>query len=361
MTTRVGIPKEIKMDESRVALTPEGVKELTSHGAEVFVEHNAGAGIHLSDDAYAGQGATICDAQTAWGCDLVVKVKEPQKSEFTYFRKDLTLFTYLHLAAYPHVADALCDAGVTGIAYETVLVDGGLPLLAPMSEIAGKLSIQVAMRFLEKPQGGRGVLLSGASGVAPAHVSVLGAGHVGLNAALLASAMGAHVDLIDINTEKLRTIDEQHPGKFNTLASSPSTILESISKADAVIGGVLVPGGRAPIVVTTDMVSQMKPGSIVVDTAIDQGGCIETSHETSHAEPIYMVGDVIHYAVGNMPGAVPYTSTYALTNATLSYIVALATQPLDDAVDMVEGLREGINTRDGEIVNEFVKKAVFTQ
>lgn len=354
----VGIPKEIKKDESRVGLTPDGVKEIIANGGQVFVENNAGVGIHQTDEDYSNAGATICDAKTAWGCDLVVKVKEPQESEFPYFRDDLVLFTYLHLAAYPKVGQALCDAGTTGIAYETVVVDGGLPLLAPMSEIAGKLSIQVAMRFLEKPQGGRGVLLSGASGVAPAHVTVLGAGHVGLNAALLASAMGARVDLIDINTEKLRMIEEQHPAKFTTLQSTPSTIVESIQKADAVIGGVLVPGGRAPVVVSADMVAKMKPGSIIVDTAIDQGGCIETSHETSHAEPTFMVGDVIHYAVGNMPGAVPYTSTYALTNATLPFIVALSSMELDDAISQVEGLRDGINTRGGEIVNDFVREAV---
>lgn len=354
----VGIPKEIKKDESRVALTPDGVKKLVAQGVQVFVESNAGAGVHLLDDDYANAGATICDAKSAWDCDVVVKVKEPQQSEFEYFRDDLTLFTYLHLAAYPQVGKALCDAGTTGIAYETVVVDGGLPLLAPMSEIAGKLSIQIAMRFLEKPQGGRGVLLSGASGVAPAHVTVLGAGHVGLNAAFLASAMGARVDLIDINAEKLRMIEEQHPAKFSTLISAPEVILESIKKADAVIGGVLVPGGRAPVVVNTDMVTQMKPGSIVVDIAIDQGGCIETSHETSHANPTYLVGEVVHYAVGNMPGAVPYTSTYALTNATINYIVALATNSLDEAIEKTVGLREGLNTRGGEIVNEDVKAAV---
>jgi len=358
---RVGIPKEIKENESRVGLTPDGTRSLVSQGAQVFVESNAGAGVHLTDKDYEDAGASIVDAKTAWSCDLVVKVKEPQQSEFGYFQDDLILFTYLHLAAYPKVGEALCAAGTTGIAYETVSVDGGLPLLAPMSEIAGKISIQVAMRFLEKPQGGRGVLLSGASGVAPAHVTVLGAGHVGLNAALLASAMGARVDLIDINAEKLRSIEEQHPAKFNTLQSNPATITESISKADAVIGGVLVPGGRAPIVVSAEMVSKMKPGSIVVDTAIDQGGCIETSHETSHADPTYMVGDVIHYAVGNMPGAVPYTSTYALTNATLPFISALATMELNEAIEKIIGLSEGVNTRAGKIVNESVRQAVEKQ
>lgn len=357
---RVGIPKEIKKHESRVGLTPNGTKALVSSGVQVFVERNAGTGVHLTDEDYANAGATICDAKTAWSCDLVVKVKEPQESEFKYFRDDLILFTFLHLAAYPKVGKALCDAGTTGIAYETVLVDGGLPLLAPMSEIAGKLSIQVAMRFLETPQGGRGVLLSGVSGVEPAHVTVLGAGNVGLNAALLASAMGARVDLIDINAEKLHKIELQHPTKFTTLQSNPTTIEQSIKKADAVIGGVLVPGSRAPVVVSAHMVSQMRPGTIVVDTAIDQGGCIETSHETTHANPTYLVGDIIHYAVGNMPGAVPYTSTYALTNATLPFIIALSSMELDVAIESTPGLGEGINTRGGKIVNTSVRTAVVS-
>lgn len=354
----IGIPKEIKTHESRVALTPEGARELTSSGVSVFVEHNAGADIHLTDDMYADAGATICDARTAWSQELVVKVKEPQESEYEYFREDLTLFTYLHLAAYPTLAHALCTARTTGIAYETVVVNNALPLLAPMSEIAGKLSAQVAARFLEKPQGGCGILLSGATGVDNAHVVVLGAGHVGLNAALIASGMGADVTLLDINEGRLAKLEKQYPGKFTTLPSTPETVAELITRADAVIGGVLVPGGRAPLVVTKEMVTTMKPGSVIVDAAIDQGGCVETSRETTHKDPTFVVDGVVHYAVGNMPGAVPYTSTYALTNATLPFVVALATTNLDDAIANVHGVREGVNTRDGFIINEDVRLAV---
>lgn len=354
----MGVPKEIKLNESRVAITPEGVVELRDKGVEVYVERNAGVGASLSDAMYEQAGAILCDAATAWSCDLVVKVKEPQASEFMYFRKDLILFTFLHLAAYPEVAAALNAAGTTGIAYETVEVDHGLPLLAPMSEIAGRLSVQIASRFLEKPQGGRGILLSGAPGVPPARVTVLGAGNVGLNAALLASSLGAQVELFDINLEKLRTIDLMFRTRFTTRASSHAAIAASVQHADAVIGGVLVPGGRAPVVVDAHMIESMKPGSVVIDCAIDQGGCIETTHETTHAEPVFLVNDVVHYAVGNMPGAVPFTSTYALTNATLPFIVALGTHSLDDAREHVPGLAKGINTRGGHTVNDSVATAV---
>ncbi|MFN8015584.1 MAG: alanine dehydrogenase [Acidimicrobiia bacterium] len=357
-TYSVGVPKEIKKNESRVALTPEGVHELVSHGVSVFVEMSAGQNANISDSEYTQAGAQICDADKAWSSDIVVKVKEPQTSEFKYFRDDLILFTYLHLAAYPGVAKALCDARTTSIAYETVSINGTLPLLAPMSEIAGRLAVQVAMRFLERPQGGKGMLLSGAPGVPPAKVCVLGAGNVGLNSALLASKLGAQVELFDINLEKLRAIDLMFHGQFVTRASSKASIAQSVRDSDVVIGAVLIPGGRAPVVVSKEMISTMKPGSVVVDTAIDQGGCIETSHETSHSEPTYMVDDVVHYAVGNMPGSVGNTSTYALTNATLSYIVALATQSLNVALEKTPGLAEGLNTREGEIVNQSVREAV---
>ena len=296
----VGIPKEIKKNEGRVAITPDGVSELINNGIEVYVEKSAGKGASIYDDAYI-----------AWSQDLVVKVKEPQASEFQYFRDDLVLFTYLHLAAYPNVAKALCEKNVTAFAYETVTVNNALPLLAPMSEIAGRLAVQVACRFLESPQGGRGILISGAPGVSPAKIVVLGAGHVGVNAALLASALGANVEIFDINLDRLREIDLMFHGKITTRASSHGSISASIKTADCVIGAVLVPGGRAPIVVDEDMVKTMMPGSVIVDTAIDQGGCISTSHETSHTEPTYVLHDVVHYAVGNMPGAVSHTSTYA--------------------------------------------------
>lgn len=357
---RVGIPKEIKKSESRVALTPDGVVELVSRDIEVFIEKDAGAQASITDEQYAQAGAYICDAKTAWECELVIKVKEPQESEFQYFRPDLVLFTYLHLAAYPKVAKALCDSGTTSFAYETVEVNSTLPLLAPMSEIAGRLAVQVAARFLEKPQGGRGILLPGAPGVAPAKVTVLGAGNVGLNSALLASKLGAQVELFDINLERLRNIDLMFHGQFVTRASSKASVWESIRNADAVIGAVLVPGAKAPVVVSEEMVKTMKPGSVIVDTAIDQGGCIETSRETSHTDPTFVKHGVVHYAVGNMPGAVAHTSTYALTNATLPYAVSLATNSIDDAIAKTVGLSEGLNTRGGEIVNLAVRDAVGT-
>lgn len=351
----VGIPKEIKKNEGRVAITPDGVHELIGHGVEVFVETNAGVGASIYDDDYIAAGATMCDAETAWAQNLVVKVKEPQETEFKYFREDLVLFTYLHLAAYPKVAAALCEKKVTSFAYETVIVDGTLPLLAPMSEIAGRLAVQVACRFLESPQGGRGILLSGAPGVPPAKVVVLGGGNVGINYALLASALGANVEIFDINLDRLRQIDLMFHGQIRTRASSRGSIAGAIKTADAVIGAVLVPGGRAPVVVDEEMVKTMMPGSIIVDTAIDQGGCIETSHETSHTEPTYVMHDVVHYAVGNMPGAVSHTSTYSLTNATLPYVVAIAVNGVDGAIGNKVGLSEGLNTRDGFVVNEIVK------
>lgn len=354
----VGVPKEIKTNESRVALTPDGAKQLYDMGVQVFVESGAGQGVHLTDGMYGLAQAQICDAETAWNQDIVLKVKEPQVNEFKFFRDDMTLFTYLHLAAYPHVAQALCDSGATAIAYETVVVDNALPLLAPMSEIAGKLSAQVAARFLEKPQGGRGVLLSGATGVAKAKIMVLGAGNVGLNAALIASGMGADVELFDINELRLQKLFDEYGERFKVTVSSPEIIAEKIVDADAVIGGVLVPGGRAPIVVTKEMISTMKKGAVVVDTAIDQGGCIETSKETTHDSPTFEVDGVVHYAVGNMPGAVANTATFALTNATLPYVIELATNELNDAVDKIAGLYEGINVRNGLIANEDVKIAL---
>lgn len=351
----VGIPKEIKKNEGRVAITPDGVDELTSHDINVFVETGAGLGASISDEAYIKAGAKMCDAKQAWSQDLVVKVKEPQESEFIYFRDDLILFTYLHLAAYPKVAKALCEKSVTAFAYETVTLEDTLPLLAPMSEIAGRIAVQVACRFLESPQGGRGILLSGATGVSPAKVVVLGGGNVGLNAAMLASSLGANVEIFDINLERLRQIDLMFHGKIHTRASSHGSISDAIKKADCVIGAVLVPGKRAPIVVDENMVKTMMPGSIIVDTAIDQGGCIETSHETTHAEPTFTLHNVLHYCVGNMPGSVPHTSTYALTNATLPFIVAIATLGSDGAIKLKPGLDQGLNTQDGIVVNEVVK------
>ena len=351
MTLRVGVPTETKVDEFRVALTPEGVRELNMHGVEVLVQAGAGAGSSLSDEDYRRAGAEIVDsAAEVWErAELICKVKEPLEHEFAYFRDDLTLFTFLHLAAYPGVADALLAAGMTGIAYETVQLDNAsLPLLAPMSEVAGRMSVQIGAHYLERHNGGRGVLLGGAPGVRPARVVVLGAGNVGWNAAWMAAGLAAEVDLLDKNVDRLRHVDQIQMGRITTLASNRGTVERVVTEADLVIGAVLVPGGRAPVVVTDEMVASMKPGSVVVDIAIDQGGCIETSHETTHEDPVYEKHGVLHYAVGNMPGAVPNTSTYALTNVTLPYL-ADQDEQVEGAVGQVRfsGDMSMIETLDG--------------
>ena len=361
MTMRVGVPTEIKVDEFRVALTPEGVRELESHGVEVMVQAGAGAGSGLPDDDYRRAGAEIvATAAEVWErADLVCKVKEPLKEEFAHFRDDLVLFTYLHLAAYPAVADALLEAGMTGVAYETVqLADGSLPLLAPMSEVAGRMSVQIGAHFLERHNGGRGVLLGGAPGVQPARVVVLGAGNVGWNAAWMAAGLEAEVNLLDRNVERLRFIDQIQMGRITTLASNRGTVERVVADADLVIGAVLVPGGRAPVLVTDRMVAGMKPGAVIVDIAIDQGGCIETSHETTHEDPVFERHGVVHYAVGNMPGAVPNTSTYALTNVTLPYVAELARLGALDAVNADPALALGVNVAGGSIVNPAVAEAL---
>ncbi|MGH9273232.1 MAG: alanine dehydrogenase, partial [Acidimicrobiales bacterium] len=293
----VGIPTEIKADERRVALTPDGVRELESHGVVVLVQAGAGEGASISDDAYRAAGAEIvASAAETWArAELVCKVKEPQIGEFEHLRPDLTLFTYLHLAAYPKVAEALCGAGTTGIAYETVMrPDGSLPLLAPMSEVAGRLAVQAGARFLEAPQGGRGVLLGGAPGVQPARVVVIGAGNVGWNAAWIAAGMEAEVVMIDKNLDRLRWVDQIHRGRIMTVASNRGAIERAVSDADLVIGAVLVPGGRAPVIVSEEMVRGMKPRAVIVDVAVDQGGCIETIRETTHDDPVYEAHGVIH-------------------------------------------------------------------
>jgi len=350
----VGVPKEIKTAEHRVALTPDGVRELERSGVSVFVETGAGVDSAIPDADYAAAGATIVPtAAEAWGQQLVVKVKEPQPSEFGYLRPDLTLFTYLHLAAYPEVAKALMAAGTTGIAYETVQTpDGALPLLAPMSEVAGRIATQVSAHYLERHNGGRGVLLGGAPGVRPARVVVLGAGNVGWNAAWIAAGMEAEVWLLDKNLDRLRFVDQIHRGRITTMASNRGAVERAVAEADVVIGAVLVAGGRAPIVVTEDMVRTMKAGAVLVDVAVDQGGCIETTHETTHNDPVYEMYGVIHYAVGNMPGAVPYTSTYALTNATLPYVHELAVLGPAAACVADPALRHGCNTVAGQVTNE---------
>ncbi len=356
----VGVPRETKTDEFRVALTPDGVVELVNHGARVIVEAGAGDGSSISDDDYRGAGATIVrDAADAWACELVLKVKEPQDSELAFLRADLVLFTYLHLAAYPKVADALLAAGTTGIGYETVqLASGALPLLAPMSEVAGRMAPQIGAHFLERRHGGRGILLGGAPGVRPARVVVLGAGNVGWNAAWIAQGMEAEVLLLDKNLDRLRWVDQIHRGRIMTLASNRGAVARAVADADLVIGAVLVAGRRAPTVVTDAMIRTMKPRSVIVDVAVDQGGSIEGIHETTHSEPTFERHGVVHYAVGNMPGAVPHTSTYALTNATLPYAVALATTGASSAIRQDPALALGVNTAAGHIVNEAVASAL---
>ncbi len=362
MTTirTVGVPRETKTAEGRVALTPDGVRELERHGVSVLVEQGAGEAASLSDAEFSAAGATlVSSADEAWGCDLVVKVKEPTTAELAFLRPDLTLFTYLHLAAYPAVAEALVSTGTTALAYETVqATDGSLPLLAPMSEIAGRLATQMAARFLERPQGGRGVLMGGAPGVRPARVVVLGVGNVGWNAAWIAAGMEAEVMVLDRNLDRLRWVDQIHRGRISTLASNRGAVERAVAEADAVIGAVLVAGGRAPVVVSEDMVQAMKPGAVIVDVAIDQGGCVATSRETTHNDPVYTLHGVVHYAVGNMPGAVPHTSTYALTNATLPYMAALVQHGVAEALRRDAALVYGLNTAAGEVVNPVVAEAL---
>jgi len=357
----VGIPAEIKGSEYRVAITPDGVDDLTHRGVTVIIQSGAGEGAEISDDEYRGAGAElVAGADEVWDrADIVCKVKEPQTSEYPHFREGLTLFTYLHLAAYPEVATALLDARVTGIAYETVQTDdGALPLLAPMSEVAGRMAVQIGAHYLERDHGGRGVLLGGAPGVRPGRVVVLGAGNVGWNAAWIAAGMEAEVILLDKNLDRLRWVDQIHQGRILTLASNRGAIARSVAEADLVIGAVLVAGGRAPTVVTDDMVRAMRPRSVIVDVAIDQGGCIETAHETTHADPVYETHGVLHYAVGNIPGAVPNTSTFALTNATLPYLADLATAPnLARFADRPANAL-GVNTHAGSVTHPAVAEAL---
>ena len=355
----VGIPRELKDGEHRVAVTPDGVRELVAHGHRVLVEHEAGVGSSITDDELAAAGAELVSVDDAWAADLVVKVKEPQPDEYHRLRPDLVLFTYLHLAAYPEVATALLEAKTTALAYETVqLENGALPLLAPMSEVAGRMATQIGAHYLEAENGGRGVLLGGAPGVRPARCVVIGAGNVGWNSAWIAQGMEAEVWLLDKSIDRLRWVDQIHQGRIMTLASNRGAVERAVAEADLVIGAVLVPGGRAPMVVTTDMVRGMRPGSVIIDVAVDQGGCIETTHETTHADPVYEQFGVIHYAVGNIPGAVPHTSTYALTNATLPYIAAVADHGVRKAVDHDPALLGGVTTVGGAVTNAAVAEAL---
>jgi alanine dehydrogenase len=357
----IGVPKEIKLDEQRVALTPDAVRELVTHGLEVKIESGAGAGAGIGDDAFRNAGAQLVSRDEAWAAHLVVKVKEPQPEEFGFLRNDMVLFTYLHLAAYPDVGAALLKAGTAAMAYETVqLEDGSLPLLAPMSEIAGRLAAQVGAHLLEKPHGGRGILMGGCTGVQPARVVVLGAGNAGWNAARTAAAMDAEVLLLDRSPQRLRSLEADRRGRLTSVVSSRGLIERLVPTADLVIGAVLTPGGRAPTLVDEDLVQAMRPGSVIVDVAIDQGGCIATSRETTHTNPTVAIHGVQHYAVGNMPGAVPFTSTEALVSVTLPYILGIAGRGLEEAFTERPELLSGLNTVQGSVCHPGVAKALGT-
>jgi alanine dehydrogenase len=349
---KVGIPKEVKNHEYRVAITPAGVHELVRTGHQVYVERDAGLGSTIPNEAFEGAGAKILDtADDVWGTsELILKVKEPIEEEYHRMQEGQTLFTYLHLAASKSCTDALVDRKVTGIAYETVeLPDRSLPLLAPMSEVAGRLAPQVGAATLMRAQGGRGVLMGGVSGVYAAKVVVIGAGVSGMNAAAIALGMQAEVLLMDKNIERLRQADRIYQGHMQTVASNAYEVERACLDADLVIGAVLVPGAKAPTLVSNDLVSRMQPGSVLVDISIDQGGCFEDSHPTTHADPTYKVHDSVFYCVANMPGAVPHTSTYALTNVTLPYAVELANLGWRDALEQDQALALGLNTYDGHI------------
>lgn len=357
---QVGVPKEIKVHEYRVGLVPATVRELTARGHQVLVEQGAGQGVGYDDGAYAAAGATIVpDAASAWRADLVVKVKEPQPAEFPYLRPELTLFTYLHLAPDPRQAQALVDSGCTALAYETVTdAVGGLPLLAPMSAVAGRMAVQVGAHWLEKAQGGRGVLLGGVPGVPAAHVVVLGAGVVGSHATRVAVGLGAEVTVLDLSLPKLEALDREYPGRVRTVAATRETIEAYAVRADLLVGAVLVPGAAAPRLVDRDLVGKMKAGSVIVDVAIDQGGCVETSRPTTHADPTYVVDGVIHYGVANMPGAVPRTSAQALNNATRPFVLALADKGWRQATADDPHLAAGLNVNAGRIVHGAVAAAL---
>ena len=349
----VGVPKEIKDHETRVGLTPAGVYALRQAGHEVLVEEGAGIGSSMSDAEYVEAGAVVLEsAADVWAqADIIVKVKEPQPSEVVYFRPNLILFTYLHLAPLPELTRQLKEAQVTAIAYETVQrEDGVLPLLEPMSEVAGRLAAQVGAEYLEKTHNGRGVLMGGVPGVAPAAVVIVGAGIVGSNAAKVAMGTGAHVTVLDINVERLRRIDDLHQGRIATLVSSPKVLADAAAKADLLIGAVLVAGRAAPKVIERSTIAGMQKGAVFVDVAIDQGGCFETSRPTTHSDPVYDVDGVIHYCVANMPAAVPRTSTLALTNATLPYLLKIANLGPEEAMRRDESLLLGLNVYRGQIV-----------
>ncbi len=356
----IGVPKEIKDYEYRVSLTPDGARVLLQAGHRVVVEPSAGQGSGFSDDAYRQAGVQVAGskAEVFQQADLIVKVKEPQLSECALFRPGQVLFTYLHLASLPDLTKALVAADITAIAYETVEArDHSLPMLRPMSEIAGRLAVQIGAHYLGTVQGGRGLLLAGVPGVPPAHVVVLGAGVVGTSAVRIAVGMGARVTVINLDLDRLRFLDDLYGGRIATCAATESAIERAVVEADLVIGAVLVPGARAPKVVSRALVKKMKPGSVIVDVAVDQGGCCETTRPTTHSDPVYVVDGVLHYCVTNMPGIVPHTSTLALTNTTLPYIVRLASEGVEKAIRSDPGLAKGVNVMNGRITCQGVADA----
>jgi alanine dehydrogenase len=358
---KVGVPTEIKTDEYRVSLTPAGVRELVEHGHEVYIQSGAGVGSTISDEEYERQGARMLpDAKSVFDeAGLLLGVKEPQPEEVEMLRSDHTLFTYLHLAPDPLLTKGLCESGATCVAYETVLDQKGrLPLLAPMSEVAGKIATQAGAFFLERPLGGRGVLLGGVPGVAAATVMIIGGGVVGQNAAFIAIGMEADVFVFDRNLDRLRELDVAFGGRASTVYSSTLAIEETLPRADLVIGAVLVAGARAPFVIKRKQLQLMKERAVLVDVSIDQGGCFETSHPTTHSDPVYEVDGVTHYCVANMPGAVPVTSTFALTNATLPYVLAIAEYGLAGAIENDSGLKSGVNVVDGKVTHPAVAEGV---
>jgi alanine dehydrogenase len=356
----IGVPKEIKNNENRVALTPAGTQEFVKRGHTVLIQTTAGVGSGFSDEEYKSAGATMISsaAEIFQKAEMIMKVKEPIESEYKLIRKDQLVFTYFHFASYEPLAKAMIASGAVCLAYETVeRMDGSLPLLVPMSEVAGRMSIQEGAKYLEKPLKGRGILLGGVPGVKPAKVMILGGGVVGTNAAKIAAGMGADVTILDVNINRLRYLDDVMPKNVHTMVSNSYTIKELVKECDLIIGGVLIPGAKAPHLITRDMLKTMRPGTVLVDVAVDQGGCIETCRPTTHEDPTFIIDDVVHYCVANMPGAVPYTSTLALTNATLPYAIRLANQGWKKACQESVELRNGLNIIQGEVVYKAVAEA----
>jgi alanine dehydrogenase len=355
----IGVPKEIKDNEYRVAMTPAGVKQIIENGHKVLVQQYAGEGSRFTDEHYEEVGATIVPtADDAWGAEMVVKVKEPVAAEYDFLRSDLLLFTYLHLAAEEALTIRMVASGVTGIAYETVEApNGSLPLLTPMSEVAGRMAVQVGAHYLERPHFGRGMLLGGVAGVPGANVVVIGGGIVGTNAAQIALGMDANVIILDTNLDRLRYLEHVLHGRLTTLASNSYNIADVLLSADLVVGGVLITGARAPNLINREMISTMRDGSVIVDVAVDQGGCVETIRATTHSNPTYIIDGVVHYGVANMPGAVPRTSTFALSNATLRYMITLANLGAETAMAADPGLLKGLNTYQGNLTYKAVAEA----